>query len=215
MKLHCLWLEPGRYFFWKNGHDIAWTSCDLRIRQMDVAGQEILTLDKVALRINFVCTYRVLDPVRLYREQEDPERQLYTALQLALREVVGHLRFDELLERRHDLGSLVLEALPNDGAVEFVSAGRRGRPAGGLAQLTRTSKTSWALPMARLMRPATSAILSPNHASSLGPSWGVPSPRRVQSASPVSCLNSSRSLSENDPESQWISVRMMPLMRLP
>ena len=118
-------LEPGRYFFWKNGRDIAWTSCDLRVRQVDVAGQEILTLDKVSLRINFVCKYRVLDPVRLYREQEDPERQLYAALQLALREVVGHLRFDELLERRHDLDSLVLKALPNDGAVEFVSAGLR------------------------------------------------------------------------------------------
>ena len=65
-------LEPGRYFFWKNGRDIAWTSCDLRIRQVDVAGQEILTLDKVSLRINFVCKYRVLDPVRLYREQEAP-----------------------------------------------------------------------------------------------------------------------------------------------
>ena len=39
--------------------------------------------------------------------------------------MVGHLRFDELLERRHDLGSLVLKALPNDGAVEFVSAGLR------------------------------------------------------------------------------------------
>ena len=118
-------LEPGRYFFWRNGRDIDWTPCDLRIRQMDVAGQEILTLDKVALRINFVCTYRVLDPVRLYREQEAPERQLYAALQLALREVVGHLRFDELLERRNDLGSMVLEALPHDGIVEFVSAGLR------------------------------------------------------------------------------------------
>ena len=118
-------LEPGRYFFWRNGRNIDWTPCDLRIRQVDVAGQEILTLDKVALRLNFVCTYRVLDPVRLYREQEDPERQLYAALQLALREVVGHLRFDELLERRNDLGSMVLEALPHDGVVEFVSAGLR------------------------------------------------------------------------------------------
>ena len=43
-------LEPGRYFFWRNGRDIEWTPCDLRIRQVDVAGQEILTLDKVSLR---------------------------------------------------------------------------------------------------------------------------------------------------------------------
>lgn len=118
-------LEPGRWFFWRNGRHLAWTLCDLRIRQVDIAGQEILTLDKVSLRINFVAQYRVLDPVRLHRSLEDPERQLYATLQLALREVVGRLRFDELLERRNDLGALVLEALPRDGIVEFVSAGLR------------------------------------------------------------------------------------------
>ena len=38
---------------------------------------------------------------------------------------MGHLRFDELLERRNDLGSMVLKALPHDGIVELVSAGLR------------------------------------------------------------------------------------------
>lgn len=116
-------LEPGRYFFWNNGKDVSWAVYDLRLQQMEVAGQEILTLDKVSLRINFTCRYRIVDPVRLHREVSDCQAQLYVTLQLALREVVGRLRFDELLERKDDLAALVLAQLPKGGAVEFVAAG--------------------------------------------------------------------------------------------
>lgn len=116
-------LEPGRYFFWNNGKDVSWAVYDMRLQQMEVAGQEILTLDKVSLRINFTCRYRIVDPVQLHAEVSEYQAQLYVTLQLALREVVGRLRFDELLERKSDLADLVLEHLPRDGMVEFVSAG--------------------------------------------------------------------------------------------
>ena len=116
-------LEPGRYFFWKGGREISWYDYDMRLQQIEVTGQEILTLDKVSLRINFTCRYRIVDPERLHREVADYETQLYVTLQLALREVVGRMKFDELLEHKDDLAALVLAQLPKDGAVEYVSAG--------------------------------------------------------------------------------------------
>ena len=48
-------LDAGTYYFWKNGVKIDVGFVDTRLTQMDITGQEILTQDKVSLRINFVC----------------------------------------------------------------------------------------------------------------------------------------------------------------
>ena len=119
-------LPVGKHFFWRNGRSFSWTVYDLRAQQLEANGQEILTADKVGLRLNFVCSYRIVDPVRLHREVLDHEAQIYVALQLALRELVGGFRFDELLERKNDLPELVLKLLKKSEqrfAVEFLSAG--------------------------------------------------------------------------------------------
>ena len=75
------------------------------------------------LELALACRYRIVDPVRLHREVSDCQAQLYVTLQLALREVVGRLRFDELLERKDDLAALMLTQLPKGDAVKFVAAG--------------------------------------------------------------------------------------------
>ena len=54
-------LPPGRYAFWKNMAQVKFVQDDLREAMFDVAGQDIMTADKVTLRLNAVVTYRVVD----------------------------------------------------------------------------------------------------------------------------------------------------------
>jgi hypothetical protein len=56
-------LEPGHYGFWKFQRNIAVKHTDLRIQNLEVSGQEILTRDKVSLRLNLSAAYRVVDPL--------------------------------------------------------------------------------------------------------------------------------------------------------
>ena len=118
-------LPAGRHFFWQNGRVISLVEYDMRTVQMEVPGQEILTLDKVGLRVNFVCQYRVTDPVRLHNEFQDYEKQLYVTLQLTLREIIGRLRLDEILELKNSIADKALDLLreKKDFPLEFQSAG--------------------------------------------------------------------------------------------
>ena len=50
-------LEPGMYAFWKDAADARVVELDMREAQIDVSGQEIMTLDKVTLRMNALVTY--------------------------------------------------------------------------------------------------------------------------------------------------------------
>ena len=38
-----------------------------KIQKLDITGQEILTADKVGVRLNVVCSYRITDPERLVK----------------------------------------------------------------------------------------------------------------------------------------------------
>ena len=62
-----------------------------------MAGQEIMTADKVTLRLNAVVTYKVADPLKAVTAVEDYRQALYREAQLALRAVVGTRELDALL----------------------------------------------------------------------------------------------------------------------
>lgn len=95
-------------------------------RQLEISGQEILTADKVGVRLNVICTYRITDPRRLVMLMENVGTQLYTHAQLILREYVGRFRLDEILEQKEEISRYVLEKMKKkqeDYCVEIVSAG--------------------------------------------------------------------------------------------
>jgi regulator of protease activity HflC (stomatin/prohibitin superfamily) len=119
-------LEPGTHYFWDNGTKVTAVLVDTRLLQMDITGQEIMTLDKVSLRINFVCTYKITDCVKVHSEIDDYERQVHVLLQLALRDYVGAYRLDEILENKERLSQAVLAQLKEKEAeyyVTFIEAG--------------------------------------------------------------------------------------------
>lgn len=100
-------LEAGNYFFWKNNASIAVLKADTRQLQIELNGQEILTSDKANLRLNFFAQYKVSNVEKALLENKDFEKQLYMFLQLALREYVGSLTLDALLEKREEVAKYV------------------------------------------------------------------------------------------------------------
>lgn len=114
-------LDAGTYFFWQNGEKVEVSLVDARLLQVNIQGQEMLTLDKVAVRINFVCRYRIEDFVKVMTEVEDYEEQIRVLAQLALREYIGRSRLDELLENKEQLADFMLARLKAHQAECFVT----------------------------------------------------------------------------------------------
>src|SRR5690606_30805677 len=104
-------LDTGVYYFWKNAVVISVLKADLRQLQLEVSGQEILTKDKAGLRVNFYTQYKVVDIIKALIENKDYEKQLYILMQLALREFIGTLSLDELLEKKESISAYVLATL--------------------------------------------------------------------------------------------------------
>ena len=119
-------LEPGTYYFWKTGTKVEASIVDMRLRQMDITGQEILTADKVSLRINFVCNYRVTDIVKIVSEIDDFAEQLHVAAQLALREYVGKHKLDEILENKEEMSRYVFDRLKEKEKKLFIEISDAG-----------------------------------------------------------------------------------------
>lgn len=87
----------GRHVFWAHGQLIGWKAVELREQVADVAGQEIMTADKVTLRLNLVVSWRITDPVRATTVVDNAGLAVYREAQLALRSAVGGRTLDQLL----------------------------------------------------------------------------------------------------------------------
>jgi len=104
-------LEPGIYYWWKNRVPVQVYRADMRQLQLEINGQEILTRDKAALRINAWAQYKLADIKQAMVLNKEYDKQLYVAFQLTLREFVAGYTFDELLEKKESLASIVLEQI--------------------------------------------------------------------------------------------------------
>jgi len=119
-------LDAGTYYFWKTSIRTDADLVDTRLTQMEITGQEIMTQDKVSLRINFVCNYRITDCVKILTEIDDYEEQLHVAAQLALRDFVGRQRLDDILASKDEMSKYVFERLrakQSELFVEITDAG--------------------------------------------------------------------------------------------
>lgn len=100
-------LPPGPHAFWKFGRQVAVELVDLRLQTLEVSGQEILTRDKVALRLNLSATWRYGDVLAAHRLLAKPPEHLYRELQFGLRAAVGTRTLDELLENKSAIDAVV------------------------------------------------------------------------------------------------------------
>jgi len=100
-------LTAGAYAFWKYGRTIAVELVDLRLQAVEVSGQDIMTRDKVSLRLNLSATYRVTNVLQAFARLQKPADYLYRELQFALRAAVGTRTLDELLENKTVIDEVV------------------------------------------------------------------------------------------------------------
>src|SRR6266404_4805543 len=107
-------LPSGRYAFWKNIAEVKVVPVDAREMILDVAGQEIMTADKVTLRLNALVSYRVADARLSVSVVDDARQALYRETQLVLRALVGARELDGFLADK-------------DGVVQELEQGLRRR----------------------------------------------------------------------------------------
>ncbi len=110
-------LEPGHHSFWQRPEaPVSVRKVDMRSTQFALAPQELMTRDKVSLRLTLSVEMAVVDPVKATHGVTDVRDALYLAVQLAAREFVAGVSLDELLEGRDAL-TLHLEARSREAGV--------------------------------------------------------------------------------------------------
>jgi regulator of protease activity HflC (stomatin/prohibitin superfamily) len=77
----------------------------LRTITLDVPVQEVITKDNVPCKVNAVCYFRVLDPVKAVIEVQDYVLATSQISQTTLRSVLGQADFDELLSHREEINA--------------------------------------------------------------------------------------------------------------
>lgn len=121
-------LPPGEYAYWRRTADAKVVEVDLREQTLDVAGQEIMTADKVTLRMNAVVTYRVVDARQAVTVADGAQQSLYREAQLALRAVVATRDLDAFLTDKDAVTDEFAESVrrrSGELGLEVVSVGVR------------------------------------------------------------------------------------------
>jgi regulator of protease activity HflC (stomatin/prohibitin superfamily) len=81
---------------------------DIRERDLTIKGQEILTADKVALRVSIVVQFRVTDPRAALHKVDKYEDRLYSDVQLAARRSLASMTLEAILTNRNQLSEDIL-----------------------------------------------------------------------------------------------------------
>jgi len=90
-------LVPGAYAFWNFQKNVNVDVIEQRLQAVEVSGQELLTRDKVSLRVNLSASFRIVDPVSARLRVVKAGDFLYRELQYGLRMAVASRTLDELL----------------------------------------------------------------------------------------------------------------------
>ena len=118
-------LGPGQYRYWPwQGKKI--DVVDTRETSQTIEGQEILTSDKIGVRVTLIAQYQVTDPVAACHQVENYISQLYQDLQLTLRESVTIQTLEELMKNRESLSSAILAEVAPRAAKYGVTLARVG-----------------------------------------------------------------------------------------
>jgi regulator of protease activity HflC (stomatin/prohibitin superfamily) len=100
-------LGAGAYGFWRYNRQVQVECVDLRSQALEISGQDILTKDKVGLRLNLSATWRYDDVQKAFASTAKPAELVYRELQFGLRAAVGTRSLDELLEDKATIDTIV------------------------------------------------------------------------------------------------------------
>lgn len=114
---------PGLHAVWSALGAVRAEPVELRRQTLEVNGQEILTKDKVTLRVNVSAEYRIEDPELVMRSVRNAGETLYRLLQLAVRRTLGTRTLDEILQEKVDIDAQAAEAIRKEMAAVGVEVG--------------------------------------------------------------------------------------------
>ncbi|HQR41117.1 MAG TPA: SPFH domain-containing protein [Gemmatales bacterium] len=97
---------------------------EMRSRDTTIKGQEILTADKVAIRVSILVQFAVLDPKTALHAVENYEDRLYSDVQLAARRSLASMSLEEILTNRYKLSEDILRDVKEAAAGYGVSIAR-------------------------------------------------------------------------------------------
>jgi regulator of protease activity HflC (stomatin/prohibitin superfamily) len=97
---------------------------DVRERELTIKGQEILTADKVALRVSVIVQFRVTDPQAALHAVQDYEGRLYGDVQLAARRSLASMTLEQILTNRNRLNEDILRDVKESAATFGVAIAR-------------------------------------------------------------------------------------------
>ncbi|MCH9806300.1 MAG: slipin family protein [Alphaproteobacteria bacterium] len=100
-------LSPGRYGFWQVGRKVELRKVDLRPTPLEVSAQEILTKDRVGIRVTLTAFYKIVDPEKAVLASGDLANTLYRMVQFAIREAVATRTLDDILAARDTIDNEV------------------------------------------------------------------------------------------------------------
>ncbi|MBF0543589.1 MAG: slipin family protein [Candidatus Riflebacteria bacterium] len=104
-------IGPGFYAFWKNVGTLKFHRIDLREKLLEMSGQDIITSDKVTLRLNTIISYRIIDAKKSISVSEAPDQALYREGQLILRSAIGNRKLDDILNDKDAVANEIMEIL--------------------------------------------------------------------------------------------------------
>ncbi|MCQ2482592.1 MAG: slipin family protein [Clostridia bacterium] len=113
-------LEAGTYFYWNIDKDVTVKIFDTRVMNLTLTKQELVTLDKVTLRLNATVEYVFSDIVKYGTEVRDGLTVLYQKAQLALREAVSEVKLDDLLSDREQLTNRIFDSIKSSAEELFI-----------------------------------------------------------------------------------------------
>ncbi|MBK8010435.1 MAG: slipin family protein [Deltaproteobacteria bacterium] len=100
-------LPSGRHSAWSVEKKVSISVVDLRRQILNISGQEVMTRDRVTLRLNVAVSFHVADPLKAASVAKAPEDVIYLAVQLAIREAVAAQTLDQLLVERNALADVL------------------------------------------------------------------------------------------------------------
>ena len=93
-------LAPGKHAFWTVNRKVEVRRVDLRPQAVEITAQEMLTKDRIALRVTLTAFRQVADPERAAEAVAEVDGWLYRLVQFAIREAVAARTLDEVLQAK-------------------------------------------------------------------------------------------------------------------
>jgi regulator of protease activity HflC (stomatin/prohibitin superfamily) len=115
--------KPGAWP-WSDQPKVEVVLVDMRARDLTIKGQEILTADKVAIRVSILVQFSVVDPKAALHAVANYEDRLYSDVQLAARRSLAAMTLEEILTNRTRLSEEILQDLKESAASYGVAISR-------------------------------------------------------------------------------------------